>query len=62
MGNYLTSFFKNETDLNQNGIGDRDEMIRMINEYVIKKLDEKEKKKIEKLSKTQTKSIKKLLK
>jgi len=62
MGNCLTSFFKNETDLNKNGIGDRDEMIRMINEYVIKKLDEKEKKKIEKLSKTQTKSIKKLLK
>tara|TARA_Y100001938_G_C8068564_1_gene421733 strand:+ start:834 stop:1022 length:189 start_codon:yes stop_codon:yes gene_type:complete len=62
MGNYLTSFFKNETDLNKNGMGDRDEMIRMINEYVIKKLDEKEKKKIEKLSKTQTKSIKKLLK
>ena len=34
----------------------------MVNEYVMKKLDEKEKKKIEKLSKTQTKSIKNLLK
>ena len=62
MGNYLTSFFKNETDFNNNGLNDRDEMIRMVNEYVIKKLDEKEKKKTEKLSKTQTKNIKKLLK
>lgn len=62
MGSCLSSFVKNETDLNNNGIGDRDEMIKMVNEYVMKKLDEKEKKKIEKLSKTQTKSIKKLLK
>ena len=62
MGKCLSSFVKNETDLNKNGIGDRDEMIKMVNEYVMKKLDEKEKKKIEKLSKTQTKSIKKLLK
>tara|TARA_Y100000004_G_C8850996_1_gene384708 strand:+ start:158 stop:346 length:189 start_codon:yes stop_codon:yes gene_type:complete len=62
MGKCLSSFAKNETDLNNNGLGDRDEMIRMVNEYIIKKLDEKEKKKIEKLSKTQTKSIKKLLK
>tara|TARA_R110002020_G_scaffold387544_1_gene598194 strand:+ start:74 stop:262 length:189 start_codon:yes stop_codon:yes gene_type:complete len=62
MGKCLSSFVKNETDLNNNGIGDRDEMIKMVNEYVMKKLDEKEKKKIEKLSKTQTKSIKKLLK
>jgi|TARA_S200002703_G_scaffold131934_2_gene119610 peptidyl-tRNA hydrolase len=62
MGSCLSSFVKNETDLNKNGIGDRDEMIKMVNEYVMKKLDEKEKKKIEKLSKTQTKSIKNLLK
>ena len=62
MGKCLSVFVKNETDLNNNGIGDRDEMIKMVNEYVMKKLDEKEKKKIEKLSKTQTKSIKKLLK
>ena len=62
MGKCLSSFVKNETDLNKNGIGDRDEMIKMVNEYVMKKLDEKEKKKIEKLSKTKTKSIKKLLK
>ena len=62
MGSCLSSFAKNQTDLNNNGLGDRDEMIKMINEYVIKKLDEKEKKKIEKQSKAQTKSIKKLIK
>ena len=32
MGSCLSSFVKNETDLNKNGIGDRDEMIKMVNE------------------------------
>ena len=62
MGKCLSSFAKNETNLKNNKLDDRDEMIRIVNKYIIKKLDEKEKKKIEKLSKTQTKSIKKLLK
>ena len=61
MGNCLKAFAKNETDLNNNGIKDRDEIINVINEYVLKKLEEIEKKELEKSVKLKTKNIKRLI-
>jgi len=42
MGGYLTKFFYGETDVNQNGIADNQEIITMLNNY-LQKQNEKDK-------------------
>tara|TARA_A100000171_G_scaffold48147_1_gene55165 strand:+ start:750 stop:935 length:186 start_codon:yes stop_codon:yes gene_type:complete len=55
---YVKSFISNETDLNNNGVPDRDEIVK----YVLEQLDKKELKENEKKLKNKKKIFKKLLK
>ena len=55
---YVKSFISNETDLNNNGVPDRDEIVK----YNLEKLDKKELKENEKKLKNKKKIFKKLLK
>lgn len=55
---YVKSFISNETDLNNNGVPDRDEIVK----YVLEQLDKKELKENQKKLKNKKKIFKKLLK
>jgi hypothetical protein len=43
MGSCVSRFVKNETDFNDNGKGDRDELIREVIKHIDKILEEKSK-------------------
>jgi len=43
MGSCVSRFVKNETDFNDNGKGDRDELIREVIKHIDKILDKKSK-------------------
>ena len=37
MGNLIMKFCSGETDLNGNGLNDRDEILKVVDQYIIKK-------------------------